>query len=373
MNNETFSHKVGDELELSIEKLTPNGGRGLARHEGFVFFVPFSVPGDVVKARITKLKKSFAEASVVDIIKSSEDRVDPECDYFGRCGGCSLQMVSTEYQEKIKQSFIKEMTHRLGLDSEKILKPLVGSPKDFRYRNRVQLHQKGKDLGYYKKESHTLVSVEDCLIADTRLTDKFEELRKENKRRRFELALTENEEVIVRDEKQKSFKNLFFSQVNEGVNRKLKEHLQTVVSGLSLKGDHALDLYAGSGNLSEILQKYFKNVTAVEMSRSSVKNGQSKLKDVNFKCQSVDKFLKENTKDYDLVVMDPPRHGLDKASIEGLISLNPENIIYISCNPATLERDLRLLQGLFQVEHIKAFDMFPQTSHIETFVHIKRS
>ena len=361
----TLSINSGDLLELDILKITPNGGRGLARHEGFVVFVPFTVPGDRVKVRITKVKKSFAEARLEEVITPSKIRITPECRYFGECGGCTLQMTPVQEQEKIKSGFIEDMLFKLQVDKDGVLKPLVSSKKVFRYRNRIQLHQSGDKLGYFQKKSHRLIPIEDCLIADERITEEFERLRSENKKRRFEVALTKEGVVVTRDKSSKNPKKTLFSQVNEDVNQRMLDNLEDLIRSKSWKEKRALDLYAGSGNFSSILLKYFQEVTAVEMSKSSIKTAKESLKGVKFVCDSVESYLSKNSEGFDFVLADPPRFGMDKKAIEFLLKMRPEKIIYISCNPATLERDLKLMLELYRIDQITPFDMFPQTSHVE--------
>lgn len=363
--------KVGDQLTLKVEKLTPNGGRGLSRHEGFVVFTPFVAAGDLVSVSLTKVKKSYAEAKLLELLEPSKDRIDPKCEYFGSCGGCSLQMISIKDQERLKQSFVKEVLERLGLESEDLLLPLISSPKSFRYRNRIQLHQKGQSLGYFKKESHDFVAIEDCLIADEKLRDSFYGLKKESQKRRFELALTKEQKTIVRGKESKDPKELLFSQVNEGVNQKIKAHLKSTLEAEDLQFKKALDLYAGSGNFTEVLEPYFENLKAVELSQSSVLEAQRRLTKTKFVASSVDHFLTQEHQDYDLILADPPRQGLGQKVTDSLVRLKSKSLIYISCNLATLERDLKELLKVYDVSHVQAFDMFPQTSHVETFVHLK--
>jgi len=373
MEKKPLNLQVGDEIQLEIEKITPNGGRGLSRYKGFVIFTPFVAPGDLVQVRLEKVKKSYAEAKLLRVLEASSDRIEPKCPYFGECGGCSLQMITNEKQRDVKQSFIEEMLLRLKLDSKDVLKPIAYSSKELRYRNRIQLHQKGHKLGYFKKESHSFVAIEDCLIADEKLTNEFEILKKNKKTNRFELALTQDGKVISRDKSSKNPKDLLFSQVNESVNQKLKTHLRETLDSIREAKKSAFDLYAGAGNFTEVLIDYYTDVTAVELSKASVSRAKEKFKQVNFIASSVEKFLVNEQNKTDLILLDPPRQGLGEKVVSSLMNLRPKHIVYISCNPATLERDLRSLLVEYDLEHIKAFDMFPQTSHVESFVFLKAS
>jgi len=386
----------GEEIEVLIEKITPNGGRGLARYgEGYVVFVPFSVSGDRLRVKIVKANKKFSTAEILEVLSPSKSRKVPECEYFGRCGGCSLQMLEVTDQEKEKQGFIKEVLERLGVDVKETLKPFVPSPKSLRYRNRIQLHQKGNKLGYYQKESHNLVAISDCLITDETITKEFEGYEKQNTNRRFELSLNHEGYAMLtqerlsldktksrgrRSSKGKPFEAPYFSQVNEGVNALIKEELNSNLKSLveedseSAKAQNmrALDLYAGSGNFTEVIKAYFSKVEAVELSAPSVKRGKELYPDTDFFCQKVETFLKEARPKYDFIFLDPPRSGLSKEVLSELLRLKPKNMIYLSCNLSTLERDLRELSGEYRAVNVRGFDMFPQTSHVEAMVSLTR-
>ncbi len=386
---------VGEEIEVLIEKITPHGGRGLARYGGgYVVFVPFSVSGDRLKVRIVKANKNFSTAEIIEVLSPSMIRKAPACEYFGRCGGCSLQMLDVTDQEKEKQGFIKEMLSRLGLDSDTVLKPFVSSPKAMRYRNRIQLHQKGQSLGYYQKESHTLVPISDCLITDETITKEFESYRVQNSNRRFELSINQDGQTMLTHEsitpdkdkkgknkskkssKSKIFEEPHFSQVNEGVNYLIKEELnlnlktltQENCESVKTKNLRALDLYAGSGNFTEIIKAHYSKVEAVEFSASSVKRGKELFPSTDFFCQKVETFLKQVDSKYDLIFVDPPRLGLSKVVLNELLRLKPKNVIYLSCNLSTLERDLKGFMNEYKLLELRGFDMFPQTSHVETLV-----
>lgn len=369
MKNEDLVEGV--RVSVKIEKITPGGGRGLARYEGLVIFVPFSAPLDQLEVEIVKRHKSYAEAKIISIEKESPIRIKPHCPYFEKCGGCNLQMMSVEAQEKSKQSFLIDMATALKVEKGRVL-PLEGSPKSLRYRNRIQLHQKGKEVGYHQKKSNKIINIEDCLIADESLTKKIEELKKENSTQRLELALNTENQVVVRKKGSKNPKDLFFSQVNEGVNQKIIQSLTEKFKGLNPKPTSILDLYAGSGNLSNTLSETLGSfqVVAVELSSEAVKKGKKLQSKTKFECASVSDFLVANTHKFDLVIIDPPREGLKGVDFKQIFKTQAQNIFYLSCNISTLSRDLENFSEDYEVKSLQGFDMFPQTDHLEVLAHL---
>lgn len=361
----------GVRLSVNIEKVTPGGGRGLARHDGLVIFVPYAAPEDELEVEIIKRQKSFAEGKIVSIKKNSPERVEPPCPYFIECGGCNLQMMSLKAQEDSKQKFIIDMAKNLKLP-EITVEAFQSSPKTLRYRNRIQLHQKGKKVGYHKKRSNTLINIEDCLIADEALIKKIPDLKKENATRRLELALNTDGQVVVRKKGSKNPKDLFFSQVNEGVNQKIISSLVKKVKNLTQQPKSILDLYAGSGNLSNGLCDFLAEpkVVAVELSSEAVKKGQQIQPHTQFECASVSDFLNSNSEQFELLILDPPREGLKGVDFNQIFKVKAQNIFYMSCNLGTLQRDLEKFSEEYEVKSLQGFDMFPQTDHLEVFTHL---
>lgn len=363
---------LNDIIELEILRVSSGGGRGVARHLNLVVFVPLTAPGDQIKARVTKVKKSFLEAELVEVLQPSEHRIAPLCPIFKSCGGCSLQMITYQEQLNQKEGFLDFSLSRLFKDQTYIRESIEPSPKEFRYRNRIQVHQRGDQLGFFKKKSNSLVSFQDCLITDERITEAFSEVTQKRKDRRVELALNTVGDVVVREQKLAPTESLF-AQVNTEMNALLIDYVMKQVLELGSL-INIFDLYAGAGNfsfpLAELNPK--SQITAVELSAASVKlaSSQNTLGNLKFKAQDVAKFLKHSQTAADLVLLDPPRKGLSSDVVKSILIAQPKNIFYISCNLASVTRDLGMLKDMYNLKRVKAFDMFPQTDHMETFFHL---
>lgn len=373
---------VGEILELEIDSLSYGGGRGVGRSDGFVVFVPYSAPGDLLKVRVTTAKKNFLEAEVVEILKPSTARRKPPCPVFGECGGCSLQHVTYENQLLEKQKYIE----RALRGKTKALNSIRPSEKEFHYRNRIQLQRKGDSLGFLKRGSNQMVAIKECFIAEPELNRAIQEkgfwshIREE----RLELAQTTDGKVVVRAKGNLDPEQSLFSQVNALQNEAL---LQVVVSGaLKACKSHNIinffDLYAGSGNLTfPLYHSLHLPGVGVELSQNSVELAQRQVKReglesfLNFHSSSVEVFLnKIEPCPQSLVVLDPPREGLTAKVISQLKRLGPPSIILVGCHLMNFSRDLDRLKSLgYQTEEVSPIDMFPQTDHVELVAFLERS
>jgi 23S rRNA (uracil1939-C5)-methyltransferase len=369
---------LDDQLELEILRVSSGGGRGVAKHSGLVVFVPSTAPGDLVRVKVTKVKKSFLEAELLEILTPSPSRIEPPCPVFESCGGCSLQMITYDEQLKQKEGFLDFSLSRIFEGKNFKREEIEPSPKEFRYRNRIQLHQRGSEIGFFKKKTNSLVSFDDCLITDERITGQFEKIKEKNKDRRVELALNTNHDVVVREQKLDPAEALF-AQVNTGMNKILVDYVMKNVSELNTLSNSLetiFDLYAGAGNFSFPLaeQNPEAQITAVELSTASVKRAEATndFSNLRFKAQDVAKFLKHHDVSADLVLLDPPRKGLSKEVVQSLLDARPKHIFYISCDLSSVARDLEILSEVYNLKKVKAFDMFPQTDHMETFFHLER-
>jgi len=350
-----------DLIELTIDSLSYNGGRGVGRFEGVVVFVPQTAPGDVVSVKITNKKARFWEGELVSVVKPSPHRRTPPCPVADRCGGCSWQHVSYEQQAVQKQKILNDSLRPLRKFAPWTELPFLAAPEEFYYRNRVQVQMRGGKKGFFAKRSHDLVEVEKCWIADEAINRQLRDLQAAPGETRRELRVSEGRD---------------FAQVNDKQNAVLQKR---VVELITCTPDWLMDLYAGSGNLTEPLHRRFPNVplTAVELSASAVDRGRRLLPDVDWRGGDVAQVLKtvraaemkmEPFRSSDgVVVLDPPRTGCEPAVIEELLKHKPKQIVYVSCNPTTFARDaVKLVEsGAYRVENVQGLDMFPQTEHVE--------
>jgi 23S rRNA (uracil1939-C5)-methyltransferase len=368
------------EVELSIEKWV-YGGTGLARLDGQIVLTPFVLPGETVRARVESRERNLLRARAVGILSSSPARTAPVCPYFARCGGCNYQHSNYETQLAQKCGILRETLRRVGkFEPPAEIDLIAGEP--YGYRNRIQLHVDGARTGYREAGSHRLCPVEQCPIASPRLNLA---LRENVAGRRFprhvesiELFTNESElqapggetgaiEYRVGAETYRVGRRSFFQ-----VNRFLIERLVERVTGAAA-GARALDLYAGVGLFSLPLGRRFAEVVAVEAGAGAhtdlVYNAQRAALPVRAERAAVDLFLETVTVSPDLVVVDPPRAGLGKQVVRELLRLRAPRIVIVSCDPATLARDLTaLLAAHYRIERLTMVDLFPQTYHIETVV-----
>ncbi len=349
------------QLTLTIEGLASSGD-GVARHQGAVVFIPFVVPGEEVLIKITELHKNFARGRLLKVLKQSPHRVEAPCPVFSKCGGCQWQHMDYPTQLKAKQEIVRsEFEKQLKI---KINPEIQDSPLRYSYRNRVGLKVENNQLGYFASRSHEFIPIQDCHLAE-------EHLR--------EAIRSGNVKHFLKTQKESPS----FSQVNTLQNEKLIQYVLQQTPALPKKS-HVLDLYAGSGNFSfPIFERHPQiELHSVELSSDSVAEAKGKLLSMNisskvfhFYAVDVQDFLWRWTLPTELVLLDPPRAGCSDQVIQSLVSLKPKHIIYISCNPATLARDLKpfIQNSSYQLESVQLFDMFPQTSHIESVAILRRN
>ncbi len=343
-------------LTLTIEKLNSSGA-GLARHEGKVYFVPFTVPGDIVITEVVADHKNYADARVVEIVQKSPDRIDPRCPHFSICGGCDLQMMDYESQLHSKKIIIEDILKKIARIQNPCVEDVLPSPDEWHYRNRIQVHvdKEGK-VGFYKFQSHQVVEFETCLIADDILNQKTRALRQLNQSPKTTIELRLDGEAA-------------FSQVNTLQNK----NMVSIVLDFLEPGpnDHVADVFCGSGNFSFPLASRVKQVFAIEKDARAINGAINRFKNISnidWRQSSAKAglwALKNEKLKIDKIVLDPPREGLVDV-IAPLMALNPQTIVYVSCNPATFARDVNsLMQSGYELTKCQPLDMFPQTAHVE--------
>lgn len=416
-------------MKLRIEKLI-YGGAGLAHHEGKAVFVPFTLPGELAEARITKDRGSYAEAEFITILEPSAERTQPACPHFGSCGGCHYQHAAYAQQVTAKTQILRESLERARIAEIPELAPLTGEPLS--YRNRIRLHvdRATSQIGYKRRSSHQILTVSECPIAAPALQQALAAIQADAKAWRLGEHFTEIElftnaaqDAILltlwtsgaartamrqletlwpqlraaipaltgaavfsakedRMLAQHGESSLIYTadgrdyRVSIGsffqVNRFLIDPL--VSAAISAASGHtAWDLYAGVGLFAATLASRFEQVTAVESAPSSVSDLRQNLhgKPHRIVASTTLDFLrhaharKESAPDF--VVVDPPRAGLGDKVTALLAALRPPHITYVSCDPATLSRDLKsLLDSGYHLGSLRMVDLFPQTFHLES-------
>jgi 23S rRNA (uracil1939-C5)-methyltransferase len=380
---------------VEIERILP-GGVGLAHAEGKTVFVSLAAKGDRLRVRIDREQGNLLFASIEEIIEPSPERIEPPCPYFGRCGGCDFQQMNYEAQLVAKSGIVQDCLHRIAqLDLPDI--KVVPSPNQWHYRSRAtwQLDSEAQTTGYYERGSRRVCDVVECAVLVPRLQDTLEQVRHTDPFKlphdlkhldvvlgdegvsvapAFDAFQTKELSLKIRNEEYVYNAEAFF-QVNPSVLEPLLEFALDEV-----EGDTALDLYCGVGLFTLPLARRFKRVTGVEgnpvATRFARRNIQrAGLVNISIQTYALAEWFrsKQNKRDdVDFVLLDPPRAGAESIVIKGILELKPRRICYVSCDPATLARDLKkLIAGGFQLASIQAFDMFPQTHHVETVVHLE--
>lgn len=367
------SFKVGDLIEVTIERLSYKFGKGVCRFNDFVFFIGFTAPGDKVKAKITQLKKNYGDADLVEVLEASPHRRTPLCPVAQECGGCQLQQVTYQEQLRQKQSILEHQFKKFSINE---FKPIAGS-SEYYYRNRIQLHTLKGQVGYLKNQTHSLIPINECFIADKSINAAIRGITAHSPRlERYEISVGRDQNVNITHGKSNRSQALF-SQVNNEINEKLKNEVLRI-SQLSAF-EKIFDLYCGQGNFTELLGSAFPtaHIVGVEYSQGNVALATkfNKLESVEYIAADVAKYLASlnSLNNNSLFVLDPPRAGCDQSAINEVLRLLPAEIIYISCDLATLSRDLERLSPQYQIHSLQGFDMFPQTGHIEALVHLRRN
>lgn len=420
----------GDRVVVDIDKMA-NGPHAVARHDGFVLFVRGAVPGERVEVRIRECKRHHAFADVVGIDRSSPQRRHTPCPIAGQCGGCPWQHLAYETQLAAKREIVAEQLSRVaGLTVD--VPPVVASPRVFGYRRRIKLRVHGGRVGFYAGGTHELIDVAHCALAESEvdaMISAAQGLADElscNVRRLEIIArhggcagtvlLGEVEgawvksdegvcstwldrtqdcvgmvlhgrgwvrrwgvpEIALEPEPQISLdlEAAAFSQVNASANQRLVATLIEMLGDVS--GSSILEAYAGAGNFSAPMARRGARILAVEQSpaacRSARRNAAAVACDWTIEQGAVGAVLgrlADRRASFDAIVLDPPRSGAGEA-IPAMLRLAPRRIVYVSCDPATLARDLKSLSAAYQVMAIRAIDMFPHTYHVETVVRCDR-
>jgi 23S rRNA (uracil1939-C5)-methyltransferase len=384
--------------EVNIEKWV-YGGDAMARVEGRVVFVPFVLPGEVAKIEV---KDGEMHASLAEVVTPAAERVAPPCPLFTRCGGCHYQHAPYEFQLARKAEILREQLRRVGkIKWEGEIATISGPPLG--YRNRAQFHLANGKIGYLAAGSHDLVPVDgECPISSPRINQALAEMRARMSDRRFphfvhslELFTDEtNVQVNILETDRPVAKSFYdwcgstvaleyattFGKFRVSprsffqVNRFLIDQLVEAAIG-DASGSTALDLYAGVGLFSLPLARKFKKVAVVEGGVTAARDLEVNAQNAGLVIQHVqarvEDHLAQMTAPPDFVVADPPRAGLGKTVVSHLTRLKPASLTIVSCDPATLARDVAALTD-YKIDKLTLIDLFPQTYHLETVAHLSR-
>lgn len=418
---------------LKIDSLT-YGPYGIGRKEGQAILVPLTAPGDEAEISILEEKNNYSVGELIRLVQPSPLRQDPPCPYAGQCGGCPWQQVRYEAQLAAKEKSVEDALRRIGkLDGFELL-PILRSPKEYHYRRRIRLQADGlKRLGFHRAFSHELIEIDSCLIAEPELGRRLSHARgwlsalsthihhieivegdedgatvlvgkaegefvpDDNHANRRFLERTKEiaglilfgrgwrrswgkEKILINSEDglKMEVDGEVFSQVNREANSRLVDGF--LQWGAFDHRDHVLELYCGAGNFTLPMARRARAVTAVEGDPRSVENGRSsgrlnRLENIRWIRSHVPraiKQLREKGEKFSKIVLNPPRSGA-KGLEDDLVSLGAEKILYVSCNPATLARDLAALgKRGYRLTRLQPMDLFPHTFHVEILAEMMR-
>lgn len=372
---------------LTIEKLV-YGGEGLSRLDGKVVLTPFVLPGETVRAEIDRAKNDLWRGRLIEVLQLSPLRIAPGCPYFERCGGCQYQQIDYPVQLQQKVEILREVLRRVGkIEFGAQIEMISGEP--WQYRNRVQLHIESGKVGYFAQGSRELCPIDHCPIASPKLNEvigKLNELNLGGVSAAVELFTNETEvQVNVVDRVPRSAlsalaslgvttpieygafrvsRNSFFQ-----VNRFLVDRLVECAIG-DASGQWAVDLYAGVGLFSVKLAERFAKVIPVESGGSSFRDLEHNFAPTAVKA-NVEDYLAGLDETPDFILADPPRAGLGKLALKELVRIRAPRLTIVSCDPATLARDLHgLIAENYRIDKVTLVDLFPQTFHLETVVEL---
>ena len=377
-------------------------GRGVGHVSGKVIFVSNLLPLEEARVKVVINKKKYMVGEVVEYLKKSSERVISRCPYEN-CG-CALMNLSYEKSLYYKKNRVISLLKKFAsIDLVDI--DIVSSDLVYRYRNKVSLKVRNGKIGYFKNGSNDLIEIDRCLILSDRINEIIEVLKKEDLNGVSSIVIKDMDEVLIDIEgymdisnlkrhvssifmsgklafgKEKIISSLMgykflvskdsFFQINKGVTEKLYSKVMEYAGN----GDKLIDLYCGSGTIGMILSKNYKEVLGIEINKSAVEcalenmkiNG---IKNISFRCGDANRLCEGESAD--TVVVDPARAGLSSLGIKNILDISPEKIVYVSCNPVTLARDLKELSLNYKLKDICLYDMFPWTYHVESVCLLER-
>jgi len=364
---------IGQRVELTIHDLA-FGGEGVGRYDEFVVFVPFVIPGEVVEVELLDVKKRYARARLIRVIQPSPQRVQPRCRFYGECGGCQYQHLDYATQLQWKQKQVADLFQRIGGLDPAVVVPVVPCPQPYGYRNRIMIrsqwdkYKQGLNIGFIRADSRLVVDLDECQIAEPALNEQIRHVRANPPPKgglKVVLRIPPEGWSVPRDS---FFQNNFFL---------LPALVGTAREALREAGTrHLADVFCGVGFFSLELADLVESYAGVELDRlaieaarrNAVARGRSNGEFIAGTAEAIlPTLLDRFTPGATTVLLDPPRKGCQPETLDLLRRVRPAQIIYVSCQPATVARDLNALmaEGLYRLARVTPLDMFPQTGHVE--------
>lgn len=391
---------------MKIEKID-NKGRGITYYNGLITFVNNALPDEEVKINITSENKKFYTADALEISNDNKNRVLPKCPYYNTCGGCNLQHINIEYEDEFKENKVKEILRKYA--NVDVPLKINKNDKELFYRNKITLKIEDGKWGFYNDSTHKLCEISQCLIANNSINEflKQNTLKINNGtitiRSNYEgyllLIITTEEKLdinkddlpsnisgIILNNKCIYKDNYFYDYIDDmkfkvsydsffQVNNYMASNIFKILRN-NVNGKNLLDLYCGVGTLGLSLKDNFKNIYGIEKVKNAIVDAKhnAKINNVSnafFYDGDTAKILDKLNQKFDTVIVDPPRSGLNKETLEHIKRINPKTIVYVSCDPMTLARDISELSE-YKVEKANVLNMFPKTYHVESVVILNR-
>lgn len=394
-------------MEVKIEKLD-NFGRGITYLNNKICFVENAYPEEIVEIEIVKENKKIIEAKTIKVITKSKNRVESKCPYSNICGGCNFSNLKYEEELIYKTEKVKDLISKYtGLTN---IVEDTNYINEYNYRNKIILHGKNNKLGLYEENTNNIVEINECLLVNNKINEIIKILKEENISIEEALIKTSNDEkevlvsikgkinnidklkdkctvLIINDELKTTNSSIItnigkykfyeseksFFQINKDLTEKLYDEALKIVE--KVKPNKLLDLYCGTGTIGIYVSEFSNEIIGIDYNKSNINDANknkelNNLNNISFICDKVENQI-DNFKDIDMIIVDPPRKGLDQKTKEYLNTIKAKHLVYISCDLITFSRDINDLLENYEVEYIKPFNMFPKTYHVENVAYLK--
>ena len=395
-------------MEVKIEKLD-NFGRGITYLNNKICFVENAYPEEIVEIEIVKENKKIIEAKTIKVITKSNNRVESKCPYSNICGGCNFSNLKYEEELIYKTEKVKDLISKYtGLTN---IVEDTNYINEYNYRNKIVLHGKDNKLGLYEESTNDVVEIDKCLLVNNKINEIIKILKEENISIEEALIKTSNDEkevlvsikgkinnidklkdkctvLIINDELKTTNSSIItnigkykfyeseksFFQINKDLTEKLYDEALKIVE--KVKPNKLLDLYCGTGTIGIYVSEFSNEIIGIDYNKSNINDANknkelNNLNNISFICDKVENQI-DNFKDIDMIIVDPPRKGLDQKTKEYLNTIKAKHLVYISCDLITFSRDINDLLENYEVEYIKPFNMFPKTYHCESIAVLER-
>ncbi|HEY3861425.1 MAG TPA: class I SAM-dependent RNA methyltransferase [Verrucomicrobiae bacterium] len=376
---ENFTAIPGQTVRLAIEDIA-FGGEGVGRVNDFVVFVPFVAIGETIEAELVEVKKRFGRARLLKVLEPSPERAEAPCQYFGQCGGCQYQHLAYPAQLRVKHKQARDLFQRIGGIDPARVDPVIPCPSPFGYRNRIMIRsqwdkfKQGLNIGFLRADNRLVVDIEECKIAEPALNEQIRVVRQNPPPKGGIKVVLRAEAEGWEVPRDSFFQNNFFL---------LPKLVETVRARLAESGSRFLvDAYCGVGFFSIELGGAVEEFAGVEVDAAAIQAARRNARahgreNGQFLAGRTEEFLPRMLRRFDpnatTVILDPPRTGCPPEMLQVLREARPRQILYVSCHPATLARDLNVLSAgdVFEVTKIIPLDMFPQTQHLECVADVR--